>query len=167
VRTTLHHIITRCIACNTLQHTATHCNLTFRYCHLYTNCEGGNTAYIGWYCHLYNIVGSGNIIATAIYIGCGNTLHHIAPHCTTLHHTAPHCLAMAIPTGSSTRVLQCVAVCCSVLQCVAECRSVWHHQPARPYTSHSTLINASCHITQNTYQRDMSHNTVRIWGGYD
>ena len=131
MRTTLHHIITRCIACNTLQHTATHCNLTFRYCHLYTNCEGGNTAYIGWYCHLYNIVGSGNIIATAIYIGCGNTLHHIAPHCTTLHHTAPHCTTLhhtAWPwqyqpavAHVCCSVLQYVAVCCSVLQSVAAC----------------------------------------------
>ena len=117
-------------SCNTLQHTATHCN----------------------------------------------TLQHTATHCNTLQHTATHLRVQAnyhilvVMEGPEiediwhmsdfSRVLQCVAVCCSVLQCVAECCSVLQRCNRR----HLAYVKF---VIRVTYMCDMTHwlRTIFWWSG--
>ena len=86
---TLQHTALHCNALNTMQHTATHCN-TLQ--HTATHC---------------------------------NTLQHTAAHCNTLQHTAAHCItpwaagdhgALRSPAASHCNTLQRAATHCNALQ---------------------------------------------------
>ena len=84
--------------CNTLQHTATHCNTHALACHpssflkeirltLYHTAPQCNTLqHAATHCNTHALMSPSSFSRG----GC-LTLHLPAPHCTTLHHTAPHC----------------------------------------------------------------------------
>ena len=135
---TLHHTATRC---NTLQHTATHCNTpqhTATHCNTYHKCTSKAT-------HLGFVRFARHDSSWSMR---RSPTHEPAPHeinrwCVSWlqrivcdgHHSCSYCRSWKFSkvnwlldllckvstefTSLLTRVLQCVAVCCSVLQCVA------------------------------------------------
>jgi len=101
------------VYCNTLQHTATHCNTL----HTATHCNAlqHTTTHCNTLQHIRHY--------TAIY---GNTLQHIAIHRNILQHTAKHCNALqrTLIRGSTQ---QHTAIHCKILQHIAaRCNTLQH-----------------------------------------
>jgi len=83
--------------CNTVQHSATHCNMWAIVCEI----------------HLCGLSGDCNTLQhTATHC---NTPQHTATHCNTLQHTATHCNALQ-HTATHCNTLQHTATHCNTLQ---------------------------------------------------
>ena len=159
-----------CPDCNTMQHTAMHCNsvssspaLTATHCitqritlqHTATPC-------CALLSELQQTATNCNTLQDTATSCCAllSELQHTATHCNTLQlHAALSCPCRAFVSRVQVSVVTCVrrlchmstSLCCSVLQCVAVCCSLLSHvygvYVICPRLSHDTLQHtATCHM---------------------
>jgi len=138
---TLQHTATHC-NCNTLQHTATHCNTLHHaaphrallLCH-YSVCanlisrHSRYTFLAATHCNTlqHTATRCNTMQHTATHC---NTLQHDATHCNTLHHTAPHCTTLH-HTATHRNTLQHTATRCNTLQHAATYCNMLQHAATR------------------------------------
>jgi len=132
---TLQHTATHC---NILQHTATHCNRMQYLCDLYGGGASGlsrtQSRHPPACCIVFQCVAEWCRVLQCVAVCC-SVLQCVAVCCSVLqcvekwvsrtqNRHPPVCCIVFQCVAECCRVLQCVAVCCSVSQCIAVCHNL-------------------------------------------